>query len=88
MTNSGYCIFTDTLFQGLVPVERDEHEYWVTYETEAQAKTSIDKDNQELLRQYINGEREIEHGIESVDVVCKVTCLQDGSVVDEWGTVV
>jgi hypothetical protein len=87
MASLGYCIFTDTLFQGMTPVERDENGNWVIYETEAQAEASIEDDNQEFLRQYLAGEREMEEGIESDDVVCQVTCLPNGSVVDEWGRV-
>ena len=87
MTSHGYCIFTDTLFQGMTPVERDEQGNWVIYETEDQAVASIDDDNEELRRQYLAGERDLEQGIESADVVCEVTCLPDGSVADEWGRV-
>jgi len=85
MTDQGYCVFTDTLFQGLVPVERNEKGHWVVYKTEAQAEASIDEDSLELRRQFLAGERELEDGIESEDVVCKVRCLPDGAVVDEWG---
>lgn len=85
MVSYGYCIFTDTLFQGRVPVERDEHGKWVIYETEEQAALEIEADEQEWRRQYLSGERELEDGIESEDMVCKVRCLPDGAVVDEWG---
>lgn len=87
MVQHGYCIFTDTLFQGRVPVERDEDGKWVIYETEEQAILEIEADEEEWRRQYLAGERELEDGIESEDAVCEVKCLKDGSIVDEWGHV-
>lgn len=87
MAQQGYCIFVDTLCEGMTPVWRDEQGKWVVYETEAQAAEEIEDDEREMLRQYLAGERDLEHGIESEDVICKVTLLEGGSVVDEWGRV-
>lgn len=47
----------------------------------------IQDDERECLRQYLAGERDLEHGVESEDSICKVSRLPDGSVVDEWGRV-
>lgn len=86
-SRSGYCIFVDCVCGGMTPVWRDEAEKWVVYETQEAAEMEIEDDEREMLRQYLAGERALEHGVESEDIICKVTQLPDGSVVDEWGRV-
>lgn len=86
-SRNGYCIFVDCVCGGMTPAWRDEAGKWVVYETEAQAAAEIEDDEREMLRQYLSGERDLDHGIESEDIICKVTQLPDGSVVDEWGRV-
>jgi hypothetical protein len=71
----------------MTPVLRDEAGKWVVFETKAEAQAEILDDFLERQRQFFNGEREFEDAMEIEDIICKVTRLPDGSVVDEWGRV-
>lgn len=84
---SGYCIFVDCVCGGMTPVWRDEAGKWVVYETKAEAQAEILDDFLEKQRQFIEGERDFEDAMTIEDIICKVTQLPDGSVVDEWGRV-
>lgn len=86
-SRSGYCIFVDCVCGGMTPVWRDEAGKWVVYETKAEAQAEILDDFLERQRQFFDGEREFEDAMEIEDIICKVTRLSDGSVVDEWGRV-
>jgi hypothetical protein len=87
MAQSGYCIFVDTLCGGMTPVWRDEQGKWIVYKTEAEAIEEVMDLINERFRQYLDGERELEDVAADEDIICKVTQLPDGSVVDEWGQV-
>lgn len=87
MAQSGYCIFVDTLCGGMTPVWRDEAGKWIVYKTEAEAIEEVMDLINEHFRQYLDGERELEDVATDEDIICKVTQLPDGSVVDEWGQV-
>lgn len=83
----GYCIFVDTLCSGMVPAWRDEEGKWVVFKDEAEAFAEIMDLYYERFRQYLGGERDFEELAEMEDIICKVDCLPDGSVVDEWGQI-
>lgn len=87
MAKRGYCIFIDTICGGMVPVERDENDKWVVYDTKAEAQAEVFDDFLEKQRQFFAGEREFDEAMEIEDVICKVEQLPDGSVVDEFGKV-
>ncbi len=87
MVTQGYCIFIDTVCGGMTPVWRDEAGKWVVYATKAEAEAEILDDFLERQRQCLAGERDFEDAMEIEEVICKVTRLPDGSVVDEWGRV-
>lgn len=87
MAKRAYCIFIDTLCEGMVPVWRDEAGKWVVYETKAEAQAEILDEFLEKQRQFFSGERDFEDAMEIEDVICEVSQLPDGSVVDEWGRV-
>lgn len=87
MTEPAYCIFIDTFCGGTTPVWRDKEGKWIVYQTEAEAYAEILDLYKDRFLEYLHGERELEDvgGID--DIVCKVTQLPDGSVVDESGQV-
>lgn len=87
MAQRGYCIFIDTLCGGMTPAWRDEADKWVVYKTETEALAETRDLYAERFHQYLDGERDFEDVTEIEDVVCEVTQLPDGSVVDEWGQV-
>ncbi len=87
MAEHGYCIFIDTICEGMVPVWRDEAGKWVVYGTKAEAQSEILDDFLERQRQCLSGERDFDDAMGIEDVICKVIRLSDGSVMDEWGQV-
>jgi hypothetical protein len=87
MASHGYCIFIDTICEDMIPVWRDEAGKWIVYETKAEAQAEILDDFLESQRQCLAGERDFEDAMEIEEVICEVTRLPDGSVVDEWGRV-
>lgn len=87
MVQRRYCIFVDTLCSGTTPVWRDEAGKWIVYKTEAEAFAEVMDLYNDRLDQYLDGERDFEDVAEIEDIVCEVTQLPDGSVVDEWGQV-
>jgi hypothetical protein len=86
-SRTGYCIFVDTLCGGMTPVWRDEQGKWIVHKTEAEAMAEVMDLYKERFRQYLDGERGLEDVDVDEDIICKVTQLPDGSVVDEWGQV-
>ena len=87
MAQPGYCIFVDTFCGGMTPVWRDEDGKWIIYKTEAEAMEEVMDLYNDRFRQYLDGERDFEDVAEIEDIICKVTQLPDGSVVDESGQV-
>lgn len=59
----------------------------MVYETKTEAPAEILDDFLEKQRQFFEGERDFEDAMTIEDMICKVTQLPDGSVVDEWGRV-
>jgi hypothetical protein len=84
-TTVGYCIYINTLFQGPVPVERDDKENPVVYATELEAQRVIAEDVIERLRQFLEGEREFEDAMTVEEYILPVDVSVDGSIWDEDG---
>lgn len=59
----------------------------MVYETKTEAPAEILDDFLEKQRQFFEGERDFEDAMTIEDMICKVTQLPDGSVVDAWGRV-
>lgn len=70
---------------GMTPVWRDEAGKCVVYATKAEAEAVILEDFLEKQRQFFKGERAFQDAMTIEDIICKVTQLPDGSVVDAWG---
>jgi len=87
MTQHGYCIFIDCVCGGMTPVWRDAEGKWIVYETKAEADAEILDDFLEKQRQFFAGERDFDDAMTIEDIICEVTQLPDGSLVDEWGRV-
>jgi hypothetical protein len=80
----GYCIYTDTLCQGPVPIVSDDHGY-VVFETELEAQKEIVDNQMTRLQQFLDGERDYEDAITVDEYVVPVTIHPDGKIVDETG---
>lgn len=87
MMSRGYCIFIDTICSGMVPAWRDDAGQWIVYKREAEVFAEVMDFSVDRYRQYLIGERQLEDAIEIEDIVCELTELDGGSVMDEWGRV-
>jgi hypothetical protein len=82
MKRNSYCIYVNTVCDGPVPVERDEHGNPVTYLTRTDAEKVIAEDVIERLRQFLDDEREFDDALTIEEYVTEVKVLPDGSIVD------
>ena len=79
----GFCIFVHTMFQGAVPVERENDKNFVVYGTEVEAQREIAEVHIARLQEFLEGHRDFEAEIE--DYILEVDLFSDGSIVDECG---
>jgi hypothetical protein len=81
----GFCIYTNTLFQGpTLSVTENENRPCV-FATEAEAQREIADFMMIRLQQFLDGERDFEDALAVDEYVVAVTVLPDGSVVDDNG---
>jgi hypothetical protein len=80
----GFCIYSNTFFQGPVPVVSDEEGY-VIFETELAAQREIVDNLLTHLQQFLDGECEYEDAITVEEYVVPVTVHPDGTITDELG---
>ena len=87
----GFCIFTNTHFQGPVPtvseLDYELDEKYVVFETESEAEREIAEYMLIRLRQFLKGERDFEDATSCDEYVVAVTVNSDGMLVDEHGRV-
>lgn len=81
---AGFCIYIDTVCQGLVPAVSDCTRY-IVFETELEAQKEIADHQMTRLREFLDGERDYEDAIEVGEYVVAVTLHPDGRIVDEHG---
>ena len=81
----GWCIFTNTLFAGKIPVYQNEDENPVVFESELEAQRVIAEELRDHLQEFLSSGREFDDAIASDDFVEQVSVLADGSVVDKDG---
>jgi len=83
----GFCIYIDALFEGPVPVERDEVGNPFVYDRLVAAERVIAEDAIGRLHEFLAGERDFDDAITIEEYVVPVDVLADGSVVDPDGHV-
>ena len=81
----GFCIYINTLFQGPVPVEHEDGERFVVYETQVEAQREIADVMIMRLQEFLDGHRDFEDAAETEDYIVEVDLYSDGSIVDETG---
>jgi hypothetical protein len=82
---TGFCIYVNTICEGPIPIERDEHGFPVVYSTLLEAQREIADDTMERLRQFMEGERDFEDAMTVEEYVAQVNVFPDGSIVDANG---
>jgi len=82
---NGFCIYTDTICQGAVPVVSDENEKYVIYETELEAQKEIVNHAMILLQQFLDGERDFHDAIAIEEFVVPVKIDLNGKITDDTG---
>lgn len=82
---SGFCVFTNTLFQGPVPIVFDENDRICIFTTEVEAQREIVDNALIRLGQFLDGERNFDDAISVEEYVVEVNVLSDGTIVDQVG---
>jgi hypothetical protein len=85
MNRNGFCIYTNTFFQGAVPVVSDGDDKYVVFETELAAQREMVDHQIMRLQQFLDGERDFEDAMTVQEYVVPVTVHPDGVIVDEDG---
>jgi hypothetical protein len=80
----GLCIYMNTHFQGPTLAVRDDDRPCV-FATEREAQLEMVEFAMTRLRQFIDGERDLQDAITIQEFVVPVTLVSDGSVRDEHG---
>lgn len=81
----GFCIYMDTLCQGLVPAVSGEDGKYVVFATELEAQRELVDHQITRLQQFLAGERGFEDAMMVEEYVVPVTVHSDGTIVDEAG---
>lgn len=81
----GFCIYTNTFFQGPTLSVRADEDRPCVFATEVEAQREIADFMMTRLQEFITGERDFHDAITVEEYVVPVTVLPDGSVVDEDG---
>ena len=84
-THNGFCIFTDTLFQGPVPTVSDGDDKYVVFETELDDQKEIADYAMTRIQQFLDGERDFDDAMTVDEYAVSVTVLPDGTITDEDG---
>jgi len=82
---NGFCIYTNTLFQGPIPTVSDGEDKYVVFETELEAQKEIADYAMTRLRQFMDGERDFDDAITVDEYVVPVTVHPDGTITDADG---
>ena len=85
MNSSGFCIYTNTFFQGPIPTVSDGEGQYVVFETELEAQKEIADHAMTRLQQFLDGERDYDDAITIDEYVVPVTVHPDGTITDEDG---
>ncbi len=81
---TGFCIFMNTVFQGLVPSLSVDGIY-VVFATEREAQLEIADFMMTRLREFIDAERDFDDATTTEEYVVAVTVQPDGTIIDEDG---
>lgn len=87
IVQSGFGIFINTVFEGEVPLYRDEEGKPYFFETSKEAEVEIIDVLMMRLKECLDGEREFDDAITVEEYILPVDRLPDGSLRDEWGRV-
>lgn len=80
MNQSAFCIFVNTIVDGHVPLERDEHADVVVYSSREEAEQVIVQSIIERCQDYLRGQRGFEDATTIEEFVSEVQILHDHSV--------
>jgi len=78
----GFCIYTDTFFQGPILTVRDGDERPYIFDTEVEAQQEIVDHAMTRLQQFLDSERDFKDSLTVDEYVVPVTVQLDGSVIE------
>jgi hypothetical protein len=87
-TQTGYCVFIDTIGEGTVPAVRGDGGKPFVFTTRVEAEREIADNMMTRLQEFMDGEREFEDAITIEEYVDEVNVVADGSVIDLDGELV
>jgi hypothetical protein len=85
MGRRGFCIYTNTFFQGPTLAVTEAEDRPCVFSTEAEAQREIADFMMIRLQQFLDGERDFEDAMTVDEYIVAVTVFPDGSVVDDNG---
>jgi len=85
MSEPAFCIYINTLCEGVVPSIRDGHGKPCVFKTESEAQREIADNIITRLREFIAGEREFDDAMTVEEFIVPVDVYPDGSIVDDAG---
>ncbi|MEK6537013.1 MAG: hypothetical protein AABZ63_05975 [Actinomycetota bacterium] len=85
MSEPAFCIYITTVCEGPVPSVRDGNGKPCVFKTEDEAQREIADNAMTRLKEFIDGERELEDAMTVEEHVVSVDVNPDGSIVDADG---
>lgn len=85
--NAGFCIYIDTVCNGVMPVELNENGTPVVYPNLLDAQREIAEDTIIRLQQFLSGECDFEDAISVEEYIVEVDVFPDGSITDAAGNI-
>ena len=85
MARRGFCIYTNTFFQGSTLAVTEDEDRPCVFATEAEAQREIADFMMTRLQQFLDGERDFTDAITVDEYIVPVTVQSDGSIIDDEG---
>ncbi|MFA6961491.1 MAG: hypothetical protein WC205_12120 [Opitutaceae bacterium] len=85
MGRRGFCIYTNTFFQGPTLAVTEDEDRPCVFATEAEAQHEIADFMMTRLQQFLDSERDFEDAMTVDEYIVAVTVLPDGPIVDDNG---
>jgi hypothetical protein len=82
MNRPAFCIYVNTVCEGLVPAVRDQKGLPCIFATRTEAEREVADNIITRLQEFIGGERDFDDAMTVEEFIVEVDVLPDGSVVD------
>ena len=83
--SSAYCIYINTIGEGVVPSVRGDDVLPYVYETRREAEVDIAELMMDRLQEFMDGNRDFDDAMTVEEYIVEVDVFADGSIGDEDG---